>query len=277
MKKGLFYKILTGILAISFILFLITYFLKNNLPDSAQIDNSLLKEPVQEAIEMDSFSKDEKGVKYTISPKYSYELWGLVVSINDNEVWYSRFKQTDPLNTKDVCVIWGENLKNNNYQKFKFKSEEFVCFFSSKKYVNFNQSQLSNNHLLYADNETYKQIRNINIGDQIHLKGYLTNYSGVDKNGQKFTRSSSFSRTDVGDGACETIFVKEADFIKKNRRITSYLCYYSKLISVLIFAVLIITFLLSLRKPKNEDDYIPGRKTKKDLEQVLPPSVTNKF
>jgi hypothetical protein len=271
-------KILIIILLASFCVSIISYFLKNNLPGPTKIDSPLFRDPIQETIEAEPISADISGVKYSIEPKYNYELWGLVVSINDNEVWYSRFKNADPLNTKDICVIWGDNLKNGNYQDFKFRSEEFVCIFSSKKYMSFNEAQLSNNHLLYADDAVYKQIRSTGIGDQIHLKGYLSNYSGAHNDGQKFSRSSSFSRTDTGDGACETVYVREMDFVKKNSRVFAYLYFSSEIIAGLSLLVLIIIFLISLRKPKDEEGgYISDEKTKKDFEQVLPPSVTNKF
>ncbi|MCX6796737.1 MAG: hypothetical protein NTW06_04560, partial [Candidatus Falkowbacteria bacterium] len=234
----------------------------------------LYKEPTQEAIQMDSISQVVKGVKYTINPQYNYELWGLVVSENDNEVWYSRFKTVDPLNTKDFCVIWGDNLKSGNYRDFKFKSEEFVCIFSSNKYVKFNGEQLSNNHLLPADDEIYQQIRQAHIGDQIHFKGYLVNYRGIDQNGQEFTRSTSNTRTDTGDGACETVYATDFDKIKSSNTIFRILYIVSEYLIILSLLVIIVIVIYNFFKPEKEakksTSFVERNKKYKNL---LPPSV----
>ena len=49
------------------------------------------------------------------------------------------------------------------------------------------------------------------IGDQIYAKGYLVNYS---HSGGRFTRNSSATRDDKGNGACEIIFVTEYQILK---------------------------------------------------------------
>jgi hypothetical protein len=66
-------------------------------------------------------------------------------------------------------------------------------------------NQLSNNHLISGDDFIRRQVRKIRIGDQVRVRGYLAGYSspGVGK------RGTSTTRTDTGDGACETIFVEQ--------------------------------------------------------------------
>jgi len=87
MKKN-YIIILYIILAICVILFVVSYFLKNRLPNTSQIESSLSQEPIQSDINgAEVIINEEKGVKYQIQPLYNYELWGLIVSQNDNEVW----------------------------------------------------------------------------------------------------------------------------------------------------------------------------------------------
>jgi hypothetical protein len=43
------------------------------------------------------------------------------------------------------------------------------------------------------------------IGDQIQISGMLAKY----KNNQGFNRGTSITRTDTGNGACETIYVND--------------------------------------------------------------------
>lgn len=273
-KNNLILKIFIIVFIIGLVIFVPSYFLQNKLPNPTNIDSSLYKEPIQEAVQMEPISQVTNGVKYTISPQYSYELWGLIVSENDNEVWYSRFKKTDPLNTKDFCVIWGDNLKSGNYKDFKFKSEEFVCIFSSDKNVKFNGEQLSNNHLLPVDDEIYSQIRQAHISDQIHLKGYLTSYKAKDTNGQEFTRSTSNTRTDTGDGACETVYVTDFEKIKSGNTIFRILYIVSEYLIILslliIIFVIVYNFFKPEKTPKRKTGFVERNKKYKDL---LPPSV----
>ena len=118
------------------------------------------------------------------------------------------------MNIKDVCVVWGENIKSGVYQKMKFTSGSWTCYFKSdtrEEWVKFRDDNLSNNHLL-ADNEIIeKVILSAKKGDQIHLKGFLASYSKKDGT---FTRGTSISRTDKGNHACETIFLTDFQILK---------------------------------------------------------------
>ena len=49
-------------------------------------------------------------------------------------------------------------------------------------------------------------------GDQIRFRGMLASYS---HSGGKFRRGTSTSRTDTGNGACETVFVTDFEIVKK--------------------------------------------------------------
>jgi len=74
----------------------------------------------------------------------------------------------------------------------------------------FDMNQLSNNHLLSADAAVRDRVRQIRVGDQIRVRGQLAGYSspGVGK------RGTSTTRTDTGDGACETIYVERFDIVR---------------------------------------------------------------
>ena len=49
------------------------------------------------------------------------------------------------------------------------------------------------------------RIQDLRIGDQVRLKGYLARYS----HGNGFERGTSTTRTDTGNGACETLYVED--------------------------------------------------------------------
>ena len=73
----------------------------------------------------------------------------------------------------------------------------------------FDMNQLSNNHLLSDDDDIRSRVRKIRIGDQIRVRGYLTSYESPGG-----LRGTSTTRTDTGDGACETIYVERFEILK---------------------------------------------------------------
>ena len=221
----------------------ITYFLKNTLPDESTIVDSLYLDPIQSILDEPVIEKSEGGIDYTIEPLYSFEEWGLVVSVNDNEKWYSRFKDTDPLNTKDICLIWGENIEGEHYKEANYKSEEFVCFYyptTKEASESFSGLHLANNHLLPKNDRIHKEIKNAKVGDQIHFSGYLSSYAAKQTDGQEWSRGTSTTRDDTGNGACETVYVTDFEILVVGNPLASSLFNSSIILTILTFIVLFI-------------------------------------
>jgi len=74
----------------------------------------------------------------------------------------------------------------------------------------FDMYQLSNNHLISDDEFIRDRVRDIQVGDQIRVRGYLASY-GSEKDGM---RGTSTTRLDTGNGACETLFVERFEIIE---------------------------------------------------------------
>ncbi|MEE8542556.1 MAG: hypothetical protein V3S94_01720, partial [Gammaproteobacteria bacterium] len=70
--------------------------------------------------------------------------------------------------------------------------------------------QISNNHLISDDESIRERVRDIHIGDQIRVRGYLASY-GSDK---ARMRGTSTTRLDAGDGACETLYVERFEIVE---------------------------------------------------------------
>lgn len=70
----------------------------------------------------------------------------------------------------------------------------------------------SNFHIIPGSPQAYEVLKNVTRGDIVRLKGYLVDIKG--KDGWRWT--SSLSRTDTGNGACELLWVNEA-IISKNK------------------------------------------------------------
>ena len=137
----------------------------------------------------------------------------------------------------DVCVVWGDNITTAQLDKLQFWNGIFTCNVQTRDQVawdSFDMNQLSNNHLISNDERIRDRVKDIKIGDQIRVRGFLSGYSsaGVGK------RGTSTTRTDTGDGACETIYVERFDIVQAA---TSYwrISMYTSL-SVLLFGLLIL-------------------------------------
>lgn len=226
-------RILQIILLISVIVFITSYFFKDQLPEKDEIDQRLFQEPRQEGTNKESFEKEAEGVVYTIKPLANYELHGLVVTYHDSNSWWDYYHKewSDYINKKDVCVIWNKNIDTEVYNQMKFESGSWTCYFEGKYGANedlkskFSYSHLSNNHLLADNDEISNKIMEAKTGDQIYFKGYLAEYSH--NNGQ-FMRGTSITRSDKGNRACETVYVTDFEIIRSQNDIWREIYKYSK-------------------------------------------------
>ncbi len=206
-------KIMGCIVLLSFALWVISYFISDNLPGSEDILDELLMEPVQMIINKESFEVKRKEIIYTVEPLYSYELYGMVVSYNNSDKWYDYYHKQwkDYLNIRDICVIWGSNVNNELYKEIDFSHGSWTCYCKTTNtdaWKAFNMSRLSNNHLLATDEFISKKIMDAKVGDQIYFKGYLSRYS----HNQGFKRGTSTVRTDKG---CETVFLTDFQILRE--------------------------------------------------------------
>jgi hypothetical protein len=180
------------------------------LPDPSRIDRAIKDaEPLQRASERGAFTTTIEGYTYTLTPRAAYEIAGLVVSQHRGDALFNLYHQADPGNIRDVCVVWGEAVTNGSYRKVKFSSGEFTCSYSWSGALTpaFRPEKASNNHLVPADRAIARRIGAIRVGDQIRMTGLLVDYT-VTKDGQDvFSRRTSLTRGDTGNGACEILYV----------------------------------------------------------------------
>ena len=85
-------------------------------------------------------------------------------------------------------------------------------------------------------------------GDQIYLKGYLATYSQPGGG----LRGTSISRTDTGNGACETIYVEEFEFLKKSNRFWRFLFTLSTLLVAACIIFMVIFFVKEFKEGSRE-------------------------
>lgn len=201
------------LIATSFVWLLVSFWNRNDLPGNIEYVNEIANEPEQTATRQKPFYATINDVEYLIEPEYEYDLTGMIVSFRHHE-GNSRMhlQANDHLNMADVCVVWGDNTESE-LQKLDFWNGIFTCNVFTRDmqaWESFDMNQLSNNHLISDDDFIRRQTRKIQIGDQIRVRGYLASYSNP--GGGK--RGTSTTRTDTGDGACETVFVESFKIVQ---------------------------------------------------------------
>ncbi len=215
------------ILLLSFIVMVFSFFKRNELTKKEHISSEINQQPIQKPIEQAAFSVNIGDVDYVVQPQYYYELYGLVVSYKQhNSDTGAHARWGDHLNVADVCVVWSENAFEDRLGEMKFWNLEWTCYYQAPNreiHATFNGHQLSNNHLISENLLIRDVIQDIGIGDQIRVKGWLSSY-GSRKGAM---RGTSTTRTDTGNGACETIYVNEIEIINSHTNTWRKLMYFS--------------------------------------------------
>ena len=169
---------------------------------------SLDAEPVQTAIEPpEEITVTRGGQSFTIEKLYTYEVQGEVLSASKYDLtWTNDFFDVD------LGLIWGpkrESLKHN----FKFFQMGRWLFWRTDEEPGPDlravvTRSISNNHAIPAEGSkrVASMLRRIGKGDVVRLKGALVKISGP---GGEVLATSSFSRDDTGDGACEVVWIDE--------------------------------------------------------------------
>ncbi len=217
-------QVLKTVLILSLLAYAASFAPKLSLPDPASVLPEMFNsQPIQEAVATNPISFGIKKYTYTLTPHYSYDLYGLVVSLYDPDNPVDITHKDDPGNIKDICVVWGKNITNGSYRALDFSSGEFTCFWRWSGYIPppFQNSFVSNNHLIPQTQEIARLIKDVQIGDQIHIKGLLTDYEVSSQNGSKlYERHTSTTRDDTGNGACEVIYVTGVEILKRGSHLS---------------------------------------------------------
>ena len=212
---------LTAFFFASLISLAVSFWVTKQLPVVEEVVAEMQNEPVQKQTTKRPFDFDYRGETYLVEPMAEYELWGVVVTHNDITGMTDITHTEDSVDIKDICVVWGENIQSNDYRDVSYSSGDFTCFYSYKYPMQFYHNQLSNNHLLSDNEQVRDTIHQVNIGDQVHLKGMLVNYASASR--PEWKRKSSLIRNDTGRRACEVVFVNEFEILKSTNSLSNTL------------------------------------------------------
>lgn len=199
------------------------WWMKDVLPDPAKLRLEELEEPVQTRTRKPPVDTSVNGVDYRIQPRYNYEINAVVVSLHHSDTWwdYVHKESGDYVNIMDLCLAWGDTVRSGAYRDASFSNNQWEChwrYSSERAMKQFDNAQISNNHIVTDDPAVAKAMRKIRIGDQVRLRGYLADYT-IFKDGRPAgTRVSSEVRTDTGPGACEVLYIDGFDKVGSANR-----------------------------------------------------------
>jgi hypothetical protein len=189
-----------------------TYFV-SRFDDKLEISPSVRRDPIQTPIREDVFPFEYRGHHYEIQPVADYEISGLVVTHNEISSITDAYHTSDSVDFRDICLVWGANVGSGIFRRYKFFSMPWSCHYQPlDRNAELVEDQVSNNHLLAADESVRKTIVSMHIGDQVQLKGKLINY--WQKEHPEYKRRTSLVREDTGNGACEVLWVESAKILR---------------------------------------------------------------
>lgn len=230
-------KVLNFLAIIFLILLGYSYHHKDKVPKVSGIAG-FEKDPYQKMIKETPYNFEYRGHEYIVKPIAEYEFSGLVVSHNNIHAFSDIYHDSDSVDIKDLCIIWGQNLNDKMISGMEFWSEPWTCFIQAKTEEAmslFRGDQLSNNHLLSESAYLRRVISKAKIGDLVRIRGRLIGY--FPKGYSELERKSSTVRDDTGDGACEVIMVDSFDIVKSLNKGINFLYSFSYY-AVIILAVL---------------------------------------
>ena len=107
----------------------------------------------------------------------------------------------------DICVGWGPMSDTETLRKMTIRQSGRFCRLqwrdNSLRSADVS-TYFANMHLVPATKEVDRQLKRIGSDDIVRLRGSL-----VDLKAPTWTAGTSLSRTDSGDGACETMWVED--------------------------------------------------------------------
>jgi len=189
---------------------ILTWLRLDGLPPPDSYGVQAVPAPRQQPTTREPFDVEVGGERYRIEPLFDYALEGVVVSYHDADSFVDTWhhdRWRDFLNVRDLCVIWGDNVRGGVYQDMHFRNDSWTCWAywpDRETGVRFRMDELSNNHLLTADPDVQQALMAARPGDLIRFEGILAGYRNL-ANG--FARGTSTTRDDRGNGACETVYL----------------------------------------------------------------------
>lgn len=190
----------------------LAWWMGRGLPEPDALLPRVASAPVQGPTDAAPFDFEYKGKRCEVQPVATWELAGLVVSHNEIRSFSDIYHDATSVDTRDLCVIWGENATSGAYREVEFWSGPFTCYWSRAPETRFRRAEISNQHLITDRPEIRRALERLHPGDQVRLTGLLVDYRMEDW-GDSWRRTST-SRSDSG---CEVVFLDGLEVLARHR------------------------------------------------------------
>ncbi|MDY6966157.1 MAG: hypothetical protein SVM80_09370 [Halobacteriota archaeon] len=151
--------------------------------------------------------------KFRMVSDYRYTLTGKVVGKDE----YKK-SALDKLIPMDLGIAWGDVIdpENSGWVRFTKGNRHLTAFYNFPEGTDFSTclnfcNQISNNHLIFADETVHDMAKEVQVGDIVKIEGYLTNVYGVRIDGARTEWLTSTKRYGT---LCETIYVKKITILE---------------------------------------------------------------
>lgn len=179
------------------------------------VDRAIYQGEIAVPVQVDIKGKKEikhsgKEGEVELLRRAEYELKGVVKSKKK----YSDF--ASQISEYDLTIAWGD-LNKDEIDKFINYSQSGRWYYYKYSYespvnADYISKHSANIHIIHKNNEVLNQVKKINEGDHIILKGYLVDVDFKNTNNVPLWKTSR-TRNDTGDGACEIMYVEEVTII----------------------------------------------------------------
>jgi hypothetical protein len=160
---------------------------------------ALVDEPV--------ISFEAKGHEVRLTPRASYQITAYAVDTSR-----TLLDEWDFALPMDLALVWGPVADPAVLKKMKFHlSGRYVSWWFEDGSLSPQviQTHVANHHLVPAGDDVAKEMKRVRKGDLVTLRGKLVDVEILDRNGaSRFRSRTSLSRSDVGSGACEQLWVE---------------------------------------------------------------------
>ncbi len=143
-------------------------------------------------------------------PKAEYTLTGIVKSRKKYSDYSSQISEYD------LTIAWGELNKDeiDDFIKYSQSGRWYYYKYESGTPVSgdYIAKHSANVHIIHKDKEILDEIKKVDQGDFVMLKGYLVDVN-FNKNDNDPLWRTSTTRDDTGNGACEILYVEEVKIV----------------------------------------------------------------
>lgn len=158
-------------------------------------------EPKQKLIERPAFALGD----YQLTPLADFDVEARVLSVEKY-----RTDGGSRLSPIDFALGWGPMSDSAVLEHFRVtQGARFFTIYPDEQAIDLQTAlrSASNMHLIPATSDMHDQMKGVRPGNVVRLRGKLVSVLGPNN----FTWSSSLTRTDTGNGACELFYVESLE------------------------------------------------------------------